>query len=106
MQPPKDGDVIEVFADEDGVTRVIASEDGGFTRAVVGEARRCSVAARVQPAVAARCSRWAVSIYCCWGRNQRTVFIARKFAGDDDSWAGFITCSAILSTFKFYSMVV
>ena len=65
MQPPKDGDVIEVFADEDGVTRVIASEDGGFTRAVVGEARRCSVAAKGQPAVTARCNRVNTSTYCC-----------------------------------------
>ena len=64
VQPSKDGDVIEVLADEDGVTRV-AGEDGGFTGVVAGEARRFSVAARVQPAVAARCSRWAMSVYCC-----------------------------------------
>jgi hypothetical protein len=64
VQPSKDGDVIEVLADEDGVTRV-AGEDGDFIGVVAGEAKRFSVAARVQPAVAARCSRWAMSIYCC-----------------------------------------
>jgi hypothetical protein len=66
VQPSKDGDAIEVFADEDGVTRVIADEDGGFTGVVVGEAGRCSVAARVQSAVTARCSRRAMSMYCGW----------------------------------------
>ena len=59
------GDVIEVLADEGVVTRVVASEDGRFAGVVAGEARGCSVAAMVQPAVAARCSRWAMSIYCC-----------------------------------------
>jgi hypothetical protein len=65
VQPSKDGDVIEVLADEGVVTRVVASEDGRFAGVVAGEARGCSVAAMVQPAVAARCSRWAMSIYCC-----------------------------------------
>ena len=65
VQPSKGGDVIEVLADEGVVTRVVASEDGRFAGVVAGEARGCSVAAMVQPAVAARCSRWAMSIYCC-----------------------------------------